>query len=37
MKKAMIRVDWNKSQIENDINPVLRKNENICDPQDLEI
>ena len=28
MKKAMVRVNWNKSQLKNDINPVLEKYEN---------
>jgi integrase/recombinase XerD len=28
MKKAMIRVNWNKSQLKNNINPVLEKYEN---------
>ena len=28
MKKAMVHVNWNKSQLKNDINPVLRKYEN---------
>jgi integrase/recombinase XerD len=28
MKKAMIHVNWNKSQLKNDIDPVLRKYEN---------
>jgi|GEM_PF-2519325 len=28
MKKAIVHVNWNKSQLKNDINPVLRKYEN---------
>lgn len=28
MKKAMLHVNWNKSQLKNDINPVLKKYEN---------
>ncbi|MGB5100051.1 MAG: phage integrase N-terminal SAM-like domain-containing protein [Methanothrix sp.] len=28
MKKSMVHVNWNKSQLKNDINPVLRKYEN---------
>ena len=28
MKKALVRVNWNKSQLKNGINPVLEKYEN---------
>jgi hypothetical protein len=28
MKKSMVQVDWRKSQLKNDVNPVLRKYEN---------
>ncbi len=28
MKKSMVHVNWNKSQLKNDINPILRKYEN---------
>jgi site-specific recombinase XerD len=28
MKKAMLRINWDKSQLKNDINPVLKKYEN---------